>query len=432
MSEAQDIGNATTGNGATTGLRRQIGLGPAVALYVGAVVGAGVLILPGTAAALAGPGSLVAWLIDSLLGIPIALSFAALAARYPDAGGVAVYVARAFGPGWGAMVGWFYFVAAAVGQAAVALTGGYYLAHALRGGPAMVYGTAATILAVAVTANLRGIRLTGRMQMALSAGVACMLAVAALAALPRIAWPSLSSSLLGAGGWHAGAIGRTCVLLFFAFFGWEAIAHLSEEFRDPARDAPRATLLAVGVVTLLYLGIGVAVVGTGTFGTAEVNRTAVARLIGAAFGVRADAVAAVAAMLISLGTANAFVAAASRLGYALARDGAFPAPLARLNPAGAPGLAVLTTGAIAGATLAASLVGGFGAARILAVPNSLGIATYVLGLAAAVKLLRGWPRAWALLALLPTLAILPFSQAGLALPVLVGAAALAYRRLRGR
>lgn len=431
MSEAQDIGTAATGNGAATGLRRQIGLGPAVALYVGAVVGAGVLILPGTAAALAGPGSLVAWLIDSLLGIPIALSFAALAARYPDAGGVAVYVARAFGAGWGAMVGWFYFIAAAVGQAAVALTGGYYLAHAQHGGPAAVYGTAAAILAVAVAANLRGIRLTGRMQMALSAGVACMLAVAALAALPRIAWPVLLSSPTE-GGWHADAIGRTCVLLFFAFFGWEAIAHLSEEFRDPARDAPRATLLAVGVVTLLYLGIGVAVVGTGTYGTAEVNRTAVARLIGAAFGVRADAVAAVAAMLISLGTANAFVAAASRLGYALARDGAFPAPLARLNRASAPGLAVLATGAIAGAALLASLVGGFGAARILAVPNSLGIATYVLGLAAAVKLLPGWPRTWALLALLPTLAILPFSQVALALPVLVGGAALAYRRLRGR
>lgn len=83
-------------------LTRTITLPQAVALYVGAVVGAGVLILPGTAATLAGPASLLAWAFDCLLGIPLALTFAALAARRPDAGGVATFTAEAFGPGWGA------------------------------------------------------------------------------------------------------------------------------------------------------------------------------------------------------------------------------------------------------------------------------------------------------------------------------------------
>lgn len=68
------------------GLRRTITPVQGVALYTGAVVGAGVLLLPGLAASLAGPSSLLAWAFDCALGLPLAFTFARLAARYPDAG----------------------------------------------------------------------------------------------------------------------------------------------------------------------------------------------------------------------------------------------------------------------------------------------------------------------------------------------------------
>src|SRR5919205_3163203 len=124
---------ARANSGATgQGLRRSITLPQAVALYAGAVIGAGVLILPGVGAGAAGPASLLAWLFDGLLGVPIALTFAALAARFPDAGGVATFTTRAFGSAAGTMVGWSYFAAAAVAQALVVLTGGHYAADALH------------------------------------------------------------------------------------------------------------------------------------------------------------------------------------------------------------------------------------------------------------------------------------------------------------
>ena len=72
------------------------------------------LVLPGVAADRAGPASLLAWLFDGALGVPVALTFAALASRFPDAGGVSVFAARAFGGAAGAVVGWFYFFAAAM------------------------------------------------------------------------------------------------------------------------------------------------------------------------------------------------------------------------------------------------------------------------------------------------------------------------------
>ena len=82
------------------GLERTITPAQGVALYVGAVVGAGVLLLPGTAASLAGPASVLAWVFVSLLGVPLALTFATLASRCPDAGGVATFTSRAFGASW--------------------------------------------------------------------------------------------------------------------------------------------------------------------------------------------------------------------------------------------------------------------------------------------------------------------------------------------
>src|SRR5438067_6724979 len=182
-------------------LRRSITLPQAVALYAGAVIGAGVLILPGVGAGEAGPASLLAWTFDGLLGVPIALTFAALAARYPDAGGVATFTTRAFGAAAGAVVGWSYFVAAAVAQALVVLSGGHYAADALGLDRAQTFALAGATLALAVFANLYGLRVSARLQLALSAGVAVVLLAATAAALPHVRTAALTPFMPH--GWHS-------------------------------------------------------------------------------------------------------------------------------------------------------------------------------------------------------------------------------------
>lgn len=407
-------------------LKRTITLPQAVALYVAAVVGAGVLILPGLAATEAGPASVISWSFVSLLGVPLALTFAALASRHPDAGGVATFVSRAFGPGLGAAAGWFYFIAAATGQIIVPLTGAYYAADALGLGRAATFLVAGAVLAFGVGANLLGLRVSGRVALLLSAGVALMLLAAAAFALPRMSaenWVPFAPN-----GWTA--VGGAGALIFFAFFGWEAIAHLSSEFRDPRRDVVRATLYAVGLVTLLYVGVAIATVGTATYGSPAVDRVSVARLLGDSLGVGAANVAAFMALVISLGTSNAFVAAGSRLGYALARDGAFPPPLARLDRRGVPRAAVLAVGVYAASGLAISYLAGWGADIWLPISNSLGIATYVVGGAAGLQLLPGTGRWMALASCVLCAAILPFAGLFAFLPPAVALAAVLYRRTR--
>jgi amino acid efflux transporter len=409
--------------GAARELRRSITLPQAVALYAGAVVGAGVLILPGVAADHAGPASLLAWGFDGLLGVPIALTFAALAARFPDAGGVAAFASRAFGAPAGAIVGWFYFIAAAVAQALVALTGAHYAADALGWQPAKTYALAAAILAIALVANLYGLQVSVRLQLGLAAAVALVLLAAALAAIPDINSDALSPFL--AKDWSG--VGHTAVLLFFAFFGWEAITHLSSEFRDPGRDVPRATVLAVVLVTVIYLSVAFAVVATHTYGSPRLDRVAVAHVLSNSLGVSAKAVAAAAATVISLGTANAFVAATSRLGYALGRDNALPKPMARLNQRDVPAVSILVVGAIAGGGLLLAYLRDWGAEKFLIVPNSLVIIVYIVGMAAGVRLLTGRGRLLAAAATLLSLALLPFAGTSLLLPAAVAIAALAYR-----
>ncbi|GCE07438.1 APC family permease [Dictyobacter aurantiacus] len=403
---------------------RSIRLPQAIALYVAAVIGAGVLLLPGLAASMAGPASILSWIFDCLLGIPLALTFAALASRYPDAGGVATFTARAFGSTTGAVTGWFYFIASIVGQMIVPLTGAYYIADTLRLGRDATFLIAAFILIIAIIPNLYGLRVSGRLALLLSACVALMLLIATLISLPRMRaahWTPFAPHGLP-------AIGQAGVLIFFAFFGWEAIAQLSAEFSDPERDVPRSTLWSVALVTILYLGVAIATIGTGTYGTLALDRVSVARLLSDALGLGAGTVAAVMALVISLGTVNAYVAASSRLGYALARDGALPIWLERLDRQEVPRRSLLAIGVVALLGLGATYLLDWSAGSLLSIPNSLGIATYVVGTAAGARLLAGLARWLAAASCLLCLAIFFFAGASIAIPLITAALALLYLR----
>ena len=410
------------------GLERTITPAQGVALYVGAVVGAGVLLLPGTAASLAGPASVLAWVFVSLLGVPLALTFAKLASRCPDAGGVATFTSRAFGASWGAAVGWFYFFASSTALSLGPLIGAYYATVPLGLGRGGTFLLRAAMLAFAVASNSAGLRVSARVQLLLSGCVALLLLGAVVVSVPRMSvdnWTPFAPE-----GWSA--VGRVAVLLVFAVFGWEAIAQLSAEFENPERDVPRSTFLSVGVIAILYVGVSAAVVGTADYGSASVNRVAVASLLGSAMGAGVGAAASLVASVITLATVNAYVAATSRLGYALARDGAFPAWLATLGSRGVPVRAVLAVGSYAACGMLLSYAAGWGPEALLVVPTSLGLATYIIGTAAGVKLLTGGSRLLAGIALLMCLAVLPFAGAFIGLPIAVAATALSYRRLHAR
>ena len=400
-------------------LSRHIGLGHGIALYVSAILGAGVLVMPGQVASLAGPASLVSWGFACVMGVPLAVTFAGLARRCPDAGGVATYVTRAFGPTAGGLTGWLYVVAGSVGQIIVPLTGGYYVADGLGIDQRWAYAVAAAILGVATVANLSGVKVGARVQIGLAGAVGLLLLVTIVAAVPR-----MDTGALAPFAPHGIApVAEGVVVLFFAFAGWEAVAHLVAEFRDPDRDVPRAVAATIVIISVLYLGIASAVVLTGTYGSPQVDHVAVGRLLQDTFGPAATAFAALGAAVISLATTNAFIAGVSRLAYSLARERWLPAPIDRLDRHSVPAYGVLTVSAVAAVGLAAGSVAGWGTQTIVVVPAVLVVAVYLLAAAAGVRLLRGVGRVAAAVTLLLTLVVVPSVVGHLVIVAVVLAAA---------
>lgn len=403
-------------------LERTISIPQGVALYMGAVVGAGILLLPGLAASRAGPASLVSWAFLCLMAIPLAFTFAKLAARTPDAGGVLTYVTDAFGPLAGMIMGWYYWLAAATAQGFVALTGAYHVSPRGDLDRNSVFAIAVVILLAATAINLLGLRVGGRLQILFVGTVVTLLLVTMVVAIPSLELANFSPFAPEG----IGAVGDVSVIIFIGFVGWEAISHLSQEFHDPRRAIVRSTAISVASIVFLCLGIATATVGTATYGDRTVNDISIAQMLFDAFGRRSEPVVTVIVLFIALGTTNAFVAATSRLGYALARDGLFPRPLSRLNSRQVPDRAIVAVGIWALVTLTVNHVAGSGVEALIVLPNSLVLIVYLVSSLAAIRLLSGRERLLPVFGALMVAALIPFAGIALTAPVLVAGLALGY------
>jgi amino acid efflux transporter len=392
----------------------------ATALYVGAVLGPGVLLIPSLAAEAAGPASVLAWAALLALSAPLAVTFAALGVRHPEAGGTAAYARAAFGPRAGGVTGWWFLSGVLIGAPAVALIGGFYIAELLGAGRGGAVAGAAVMMGAVVLANLGGVRTTARVQLGLAGVLAALLTVAIVTALPESR--SANWSPFAPHGW--GAVGTAASLLMFSFIGWEAVSHLAGELRDPRRQLPRAIGAALAVVVVLYLGLAFATVGV--LGTSGPSHVPLADLMAAGLGAPGRTVTAVLAVLLTMGTMNAYVAAAVQLAGALGRERSAPAFLAR--PARALGLfAAVSAGQLV--LLGADLVA---TDDLVRASSAAFVAVYAPATAAGVRLLHGAARRCAAVALAAVLVILAFSGPFLLVPAAIAVAVVAGSARYGR
>lgn len=400
------------------------------ALSIGAVLGTGVITLPAIAAGIAGPASLVAWAALVLLSIPLASTFAAMGARFPDSGGVSTYVRRAFGPRASAAVGWCFYFAVPVGAPPASLMAGGYVSDAIGGGRTVAVTVAASLIIGVALMNSAGLRLSGRVQLALTAVLAALMVVTIVAALPHASWGNLQP--FAPHGWAA--VGPAAALLVWGFAGWEAVASLAGDYRRPARDVPLATAIALVVVGTLYLALAATslmVLGPAT-GSSEAP---LSDLLAAGVGGEVRIVTAVVAVLLTVGAMNAYYAGASRLGAALARDGALPAYLAAGSGKGEVPRRSLALIAVQSVLwLVASEVLHLGLTPLMLLATGCFTLVYVLGTAAAVRLLPRGTRAWwtALVALASVLALLVMNGWHVLWALAVVLAAVGYQVWAGR
>lgn len=400
-----------------TGLKSTIGLPQAIALYIGAVLGSGILIVPGLAAEIAGPASLLAWGLMILLILPLALTMGLLSAKFPNAGGVSHFVTLAFGSRAGTLIGWFFFMSVLVGAPVAALTGAGYMTTAMGWSEGARVLLAAGMLAVGLLTNLMGMRLAGRVQIFVVFAIVAVLVLAIIGSVPNI--KSVNFAPFMPHGWVS--IGQAAAILFWCFVGWEAVSHLSEEFIDPQRAAIKGVTVAAIIVGVLYFLTAFATVGTHSYHTTGSDASLVL-VINKLLGPWGAVVAGLTGIFICTATIIAYTGATSRLAYALARQGEAPHWLGLLSKQyGTPigGIGFLALCFLAVLSLYAS--GLVSLKTLIQFPNATFILTYLGGCVAGIKLLKGnaWGVGISWTSFLLTAIIFPFTGWAILFPLLI-------------
>ncbi len=367
-----------------------LGLWQGIALYIGSVLGTGLLVLPGIAAEVAGPASVVAVVAVIILSIPLAGTFGALAARFPDAGGVASYARRALGPTAARATGYWFLFGVCAGAPVVAMLGAEYVTAVVGADRAVVPVLAIVFLLVPFAVNAYGVRIAGWLQLVLTALLMIVVVTVVALAAPSVRAENFEPFLPH--GWIG--VGTAISLFIWAFAGWEVGTHVSGEFRDARRTIPIATAVALVVTGACYLALQIVTVGAlgGEAGAGAVPLLDLAALGSPGFG--SIAVGVIAA-IVALGVLNVYLAAFAKLGASLADNGDLPrwfAPGAEAG--GIPRRALALTGAVVGIYLTLMLWTGAGLTPFILVHTSSMVAIYVIGMIAAVRLLARWSAGW--------------------------------------
>lgn len=394
-------------------------------MYVGALVGPGLLLVPALAVQAAGPASILAWIGILAMSAPLAWTFVTLAVRHPTADGVAAYVRAAFGETTAAVTGTCFVTGVLVGAPAVALTGGLYVAELTGSGTSVAVAVGLTMTGVVLAANTVSLRLSSGVQLGLASVLVGVVAVAVLAAVPADAtgaWTPFAPH-----GWWA--VGTAANILMWLILGWEAMAQLAGDFRRPARDLPRAAAIAFGVITVLYAGLGVATVVVTSDTTSQVP---LADLMAVGFGEAGRATTAVLALVLTMGTMNVYTGAWSKLTEALAKARALPGWLGNGTPREIPRRPLVVLGVTCAGLLGVLAAGFMTPDGLIRATSACFIAVYVLALGAAARLLTGRQRAAAVVALVLVCVVGVFSAGYLLVAAVAAALAIAVRRSAAR
>jgi len=364
-------------------LKKSISWIQGAALTIGAVLGAGILVLPAMAAKIAGPASLISWLLMGLFSLPLVIAIGSMSSRFPDSGGMATYVRQGFGHNASHITGILMLTAMLFGMPVTALVGAHYLGSVFAWTSASIHLAAAGLLVMAITLNYRGIDLSSHTQVFVVSSILLILSFAVWSAVPQIHLAAFTP--FSPYGWFP--VGEVMTLLFFAFMGWEMIGHLAEEFKNPGRDIPLSLGVAVLLTNLLYFAVTLATIGTDVYFSGD-PLTAMITLVAYRWGDMAGTLVALLGFIVCYCPVHTFIAGFSRLVYAQARDGHFPKYWGQLHPRfQTPHIPLLAFAPIYLVILLLSYVFSWDLKPLISIPCANFLVVYMLGMVAAARTL---------------------------------------------
>lgn len=349
---------------------RDLGLFDATMIGVGAMIGAGIFVLTGIAAGEAGPASILAFVLNGAVTLLTAFAYAELASAIPRAGGGYSFVRMAFPGATGFIAGWMLWFAYTVACSLYALGfAGYFFEFIQKYLPgftailavissehiSMLFITI-VIASVFIWLNARGAEVTGKAENVLTVSKILILAVfiffglLVIFAEPKAAVTQLKPFLPKGFGGVLVAMGLT----FIAFEGYDLIATVAEEIKDPEKNIPKATFISLTITIIIYLLIlFVSLTAINAEGQAtweflgSYQETAIVRAAESfmpAFGV---ALIVFGGLLSTMSALNATVMAASRVAFSMGRDRILPKKMSIIHPTRrTPHYAIIVTGII--------------------------------------------------------------------------------------
>ncbi len=395
-------------------------------MYVGSVLGSGILVAPAIAANIAGPASLIAWVLLSLLSYPIGYTFGALAANYPDAGGLSAYVKRAFGWTIGTIAGWLFVFSFFVGAPIVAIIASSYMIISLGLSLSLLYPIAFLFMCITILINITGIRIGIRTESIVLGTVLILLFTAVALTLPHI--QSSNFTPFAPNGWYP--VGIVAIIIFWSFQGYENVPHMAEEFSNPKRDFKLSIAISAFITSLLYILTSLATIGTGIY----VNQSLyapVALMFSRSLGINATVIILFLAIATCFGAMNAYSIGVSRLVYALARDRSMPRVLYKLNKQAAPARALLILFVGSAISLCIDALYSAKLDELFLISGAGFTSLYILSSASAVKLLKlhGLERIFPYVTLLVSVIVFIFVRQYALFPITILILALAWIRL---
>jgi basic amino acid/polyamine antiporter, APA family len=329
-------------------LAREMTLMDATLIGVGAMIGAGIFVLIGIAAGVAGPGLLLSFSLNAIIALLTAMSYAELGSCYHDAGGGYLWVKEGL-PKWnGFLSGWMSWFAHAVACSLYALGFGAYFDHVLREfsiimphwgffSPQKILAGGIAILFAYI--NFRGASETGKIGNLVTIAKIIILIIFISFGLELIVrqgdWRTTFSPFLPNG---FGGVFKAMGLTFIAFQGFEVIAQSSEEIKNPKKNIPKAVFLSLLIVVPIYILVAIAAIGTvKAEGMKPWDYLALQKetaLVNVArnFFVGGGVLILIGGVISTISALNATIYSSSRVAFAMGRDRNFPSFFSKVHP----------------------------------------------------------------------------------------------------
>lgn len=347
-------------NHRSTQLDRGLGPWKSVSLVLGGIIGVSIFLVSSAMADLVGTPLLLilTWLLSGLLATVAAMCFAELGASVPESGGTYAFLGRAFpGTPVAFLFAWMMFFTYSTGAiAVVAIMAANYLGQFagrfVNYSNTTATAVAVTIIAVLAVLNYFGARMGGRVQAGITTlkvltvvfAIACALLVFNGPAQPLGAWVVQGEPATAT----LQNIGAAMVLSFFSYSGAYFITHVAEEVEEPEKNIPRAILISMFTVLVLYLLLNLSYVTVLPFEKLQHSERVAADMLQAVLGPVGADILTLIVVISAVGALNAQILNYPRITFALARDGLFFSKLSEVHPIHrSPSNAILVIGTVA-------------------------------------------------------------------------------------